>query len=181
MKTLFASVLTVACILSLTSCSQKNSNTKVETSEIKTKYVSELEKSKMFTPVPISYDDKTKKLNIGEVTVSEGFPESLEEFIAPANETTYINSSATNQYFFVTKKSKKDIFSYYRNLWSKLGWKELKNPDIVDDTSISFENKKDNEMPPFEIITISTNISIPENLELLKLSGLYVEVVKEER
>jgi hypothetical protein len=127
----------------------------------------------------VTYDDKAKKLNIGSVIVSEGFPESLWEFIAPTNETTYINSSATNQYFFVTKSSKQDIFSYYRNLWSKLGWKELKNPDRIDDTRISFE--KWNEIPPFEIVTISTNISIPENLALLKLSGLYVEVVKETR
>jgi uncharacterized lipoprotein YehR (DUF1307 family) len=70
MKTLFASVLTIVSILSLTSCSQKDStnskttSSKVETSDIKTKYVSELEKSKIFTPVPISYDDISKKLSI---------------------------------------------------------------------------------------------------------------------
>lgn len=178
-------LLIIVSALFFTSCSQKEpndtktNNTSPKTSDIKIKDVSELEKSKIFTPVEIKYDNNNKKLNIWTIVISEGFPESIEWFVAPVGEKTYINSNVKEYYFFATKKSKQEILSYYRNIATKLGYKEVKENKPNDDSRISFKIAKDNTMPSMEKIIISTNTSIPENLEALKLSGLYVEVRKE--
>lgn len=184
MKILYSPIFMIVCALFLVSCSWGNVSSSWTTSleqssAIKIIDISPLEKTKVFSPVTVSYDISDKKLHIWETIISEGFPKSLSEIIAPTGEITYINSSVTTYYFFVTKKAKQDIFSYYRSLGVKLWWKEIKDATNTDENRIFFDGWKKDQMPSVEKITITTNTSLPENLAPIKLSWLYVEVTKE--
>lgn len=179
MKNMYISILIIICTFSLISCSWQDSGWEnSKNSGITIENISPLEKNKLITPIPVVYDATTRELSIWEIIISEWFPESFDGLNAPGGEKTYINSSVKNQYFFVTSKSKENILSYYRNIGTKNGWKEIKNLSISDNNRIFFE-KQNIGLLPTEKITITISSSIPNNLMQLKLSGLYVEVTKE--
>ena len=143
----------------------------------------------MFQKVEVSYDDTKKEVTIWDKKIKKWFPMSMKWIDSIDRTITYTNSGLENYYFYTTKKTNKEVISFYRTMWEINWWKELieqlpewmELPELpegeeIEENYLRFEILDEESQIPLRTIVVNTNEFIPKNLLDLGLEWLFVEV-----